>query len=71
MDKLYAIQRADGTIMPDAISGTRKMAWLYAAEWENFDDYRNEVTLTNDEIGESLGYRCVEVEVVKAREGER
>ncbi len=55
MDKLYAIQDPDGVIVSPG-HRTQFAAW----RWHEGDDAKERIA-----IMEKLGYRCVEVEVVK------
>ena len=57
-NKLYAIQRPDGTIIQAEPGVTEGRAWLYASVHEP------DSPLFVINRAESLGYRCVEVEVV-------
>jgi len=60
MDKLFAIQRPDGTVVQAEPSHGESRAWFnaYVAECPS--------QMNNMAHAKSLGYRCVEVEVVKA-----
>jgi hypothetical protein len=75
MEKLYAIKRKNGTIIPDSCSNSVRDSWLYACEVEfagEWDDANAEQgmrltgpAVSHAECGESLGYRCVDVEIVE------
>lgn len=69
MDKFFAIQRPDGSIIPDAISTTKNKAWSYACDcafWDEYLEAKGEAgEVHNAEVGESLGYQCIEIYVAK------
>jgi hypothetical protein len=79
MDKIFAIQRPDGTIVmvgPPGGDWPASECVLATSEdlaWQSMHDCDDPVCLqavlvddrTLRELAESLGYRCVEVEVVK------
>lgn len=68
MNKLYAIQRPDGTIIIESITYTAKEAWFLAGDHSltGHDLDHGQTDITAADVAEPLGYRCVEVEVVKA-----
>lgn len=68
MEKLYAIKRPDGTIIIESITYTAKEAWFLAGDHKltGHDLDHGMTDITAADVAEPLGYRCVEVEVVKA-----
>jgi hypothetical protein len=66
MDKLYAIQRPDGTIIQE-VEDAKTWAWEACARVDKaLDEFRTSMNPGWERKAIRRGYRCVEVEVVQA-----